>query len=130
MGTRLALWVTAVILVLSALAGAYWWVVVWRQAPPLDWRGWSFLAGVAVVQAGAWAAVLGLLLTVRRQPTLLLALATAVLGLMSLASHLLNGFTPALGLLISLPVLLLGLLGGIVVRRLTHMQSEGLIDEP
>ena len=123
MGTRLTLWVAAVILVLSALAGAYWWVVVWRRAPPLDWRGWLFLAGVAVVQAGAWVAVLGLLLLVRKHPSFLLAFAAALLGLMSLVAHLLNGFTPALGVMIGLSVLLFGLLGNVVARRLTSACS-------
>ncbi len=119
MGTKLTQWAATVALILSALAGAFWWITVWRQAIPPDWRVWLFLGGVAVVQIGAWAAVLGLLLQVRRHPSLFLALATAVLGVLSLASHLVNGFTPAVGVLLALPVLLLALLGMVIARRLT-----------
>ena len=120
MGTKLTQWAATVALILSALAGAFWWITVWRQAIPPDWRVWLFLGGVAVVQIGAWAAVLGLLLQVRRHPSLFLALATAVLGVLSLASHLVNGFTPAVGVLLALPVLLLALLGMVIARRLTN----------
>ena len=119
MGTKLTLWAAIIILVLSALAGAFWWVVLWRHGVPPDWRVWLFLTGVAVVQIGAWAAVLGLLLQVRRHPSLLFALATVVLGVLSLASHLSNGFTPALGVFLALPVLLLALLGNVIARRVS-----------
>ena len=120
MGTKLTLWATVIVLALSAIAAVTWWVVVWRNAPALDWRGWLFLAGVGVVQLAAWIVILLLLLRVRKYPSFLLALAAVVLGLGSLFSHLLNGFfTPVFGAPFGLVVLVLGLLGLAVARRVS-----------
>ena len=119
MGTKLALWATVIVLALSSIAAVTWWVVVWRNAPPLDLRGRLFLGGVGVVQLAAWIVTLLLLLRVRKYPSFLLALTVAVLSLGSLFSHLLNGFTPAVGAPVGLAVLFLGLLGLAVARRLT-----------
>ncbi len=119
MATRITLYVAGIILALSAIVAVIWWIVVWRIAPFPDWRVWLILAGVAVVQIAAWVVVLLLFLRVREHPSFILALTTAVLGLVSLFAHLVNGFTPAIGGPISLLVLCLGLLGLAVASRLS-----------
>ena len=117
MGTRLALGAAALVLVLSAIAAVAWWVVLWRQAPLPDGRVWIILGAIAVVQLVAWVVVVLLLVRARRQSSLPLALTAMVLGSGSLASHLVNGFTPVIGAAIGLAVLMSGVLAAGSARR-------------
>jgi len=119
---KLAVVASGVLLTASVLAAATWWILLVRREIPADWKVWLFLIGVAGVQIGSWAVLFRLLVRVRRN--LAWSLAVLVLCMASVCSNVVNGlFTPAIGGILGMMVLLFGMVGLVVTRRLTTFCS-------
>ena len=116
---RLALGITISSLVGCALLAAIWWTILAVSGPPFEGRMLTFLGIMVAVQIASWAAVLRLLMHVRSTSSVGLALFVAGLALILLFSHLLNGFTPALGTPIAFLVLCVSGAGFLVARHLS-----------
>ena len=114
---RLAFGVAIISLVGCAILAVIWWTIAVRRLP-FEGRLVAFLAIMAAVQVASWAAVLRLSIRARSTSSVGLALFVAGLALTLLCSHLLNGFTPAVGTPIAFLVLCASAPGFLVARRL------------
>ncbi len=115
---RLALGVTITSLVGCAILAVIWWTILAVSGPPFEGKLLAFLGIIAAVQVASWAAVLRLSIHARSTSSVGLALFVAGLALALLCSHLLNGFTPAVGTPIAFLVLCASAPGILVARRL------------
>ena len=116
---RLALGITISSLVGCAVLAVIWWTILAVSGPPFEGRMLTFLGLMVAVQVASWAALLRLLMRVRSTSSIGLALFVAGLALILLFSHLLNGFTPALGTPIAFLVLCASGAGFLVARHLS-----------
>ncbi len=116
---RLAFGTAIVSLVGCAILAVIWWGILVVGRPPFEWPFVAFLLAVAAVQIASWVAVLRLSVRARSLPSVALAVYAAGLGLGLLFSHLLNGFTPAVGTPIAFLLLCASFPGFVVARRLT-----------
>ncbi len=116
---RLALGIAIISLVGCAILAVIWWGILVVRRPPFEWKPVAFLVAVAAVQIASWVAVWRLSIRARSTSSVGLALFVAGLALVLLCSHLLNGFTPAVGTPIAFLVLFVSVPGFLVARRLT-----------
>ena len=115
---RLALGVTITSLVGCAILAVIWWGILVVRRPPFEWKLVAFQVAMAAVQIASWVAVLRLSIRARSTSSVGFALFVAGLALVLLCSHLLNGFTPAVGTPIAFLVLCASAPGILVARRL------------
>jgi hypothetical protein len=120
---RLTFGVTITSLVGCAILAVIWWTILAVSGPPFEGKLLAFLGIMAAVQVASWAAVLRLSMHARSTPSVGLALFVAGLALVLLCSHLLNGFTPALGTPIAFLVLCASGAGFLVARHLSASYS-------
>jgi hypothetical protein len=122
MTARFAFVVSGVLLAMSAISAAIWWVLLAKQDVPADWRVWVFLVGLACIQIASWIVILRLLVRVKGR--LVWLIGVIALCVISVCANVLNGlFGPAAGMLLGVFVLFCGATGLVAARRLTTFCS-------
>jgi hypothetical protein len=92
--------------------------------PPFDGKLTTILVIMAIIQVASWVAVFRLWLRARAIPANRFALYVGSLAIVLLLSHLINGFTPALGMPVAILVLAMSVPGFVMARRLTRQTDK------
>jgi hypothetical protein len=124
MTRHFALGIAAAILIGCIILTGIWWSLLAANMPPFDRKLTTILVIMAIIQVASWVAVFRLWLRARAIHANGFALYVGSLDIVLLLSHLINGFTPALGMPVTVLVLAMSVPGFVMAKRLTRQTDK------